>query len=81
VLVEAEKLNENLFSKDQGVDQLGVYLCIKNFKSNVGIATNGFDWVLLKFDYKNNKSIQIKHLDLRSLFFSSLDSLSAVDSC
>lgn len=69
ILVEAEPLNKQLFNKKgQGVEQLKSYLERKSFRSNLGIATNGFEWVLIKYDTKTYTLKQVEHVDLRSFF-------------
>jgi len=68
VLVEAESLNKDLNQKNCGIDQVRIWISLKKTKTDFGVATNGFLWVMVKFD---NNTLQIKILktiDLRPLF-------------
>lgn len=69
ILIEAEPLNKDLFNvKGQGVEQVKSYLEKRSFRADLGIATNGFEWVLIKYDTKSYNFKQIDHTDLRSFF-------------
>ena len=49
ILVEAEPLNKQLYNvRGQGVEQLKSNLEKRSFRADLGIATNGFEWALLK---------------------------------
>ena len=68
VLVEAESLNKDLNQKNCGIDQVRIWISSKKTKTDFGVATNGFLWIMVKFD---NNTLQIKTLktiDLRPLF-------------
>lgn len=70
ILVEAEPLNKELLrKKNQGVEQLQSYLERKSFRSDLGIATNGFEWILIKYDTKSYAFKQMSHIDLRAFFY------------
>lgn len=64
ILVEAEPLNTNLDQNKKGKMQLIKYLEKKRSRSNLGIATNGTEWILLKFDNKNYKSNEIIRINI-----------------
>ena len=77
ILVEAEPLNKQLYDvKKQGVEQLKSNLEKRSFRAILGIATNGFEWALLKYD--DTKSFSCKQVEeattnLRPLFNAVLD--------
>lgn len=48
--VEAESINTDLYSKDHGVSQVEDWLLSQASKTDYGIATDGFEWILLRFD-------------------------------
>lgn len=66
--VEVEPLNADLNGKDHGIAQVQEWLISKASKTEYGIATNGFKWVVLKFDDTSCQSKPILEVDLR-LFF------------
>ncbi|RKX51607.1 MAG: hypothetical protein DRP50_08600, partial [Thermotoga sp.] len=70
--VEAEPINTDLYSKKHGVRQVEGWLLSRASKTNYGIATDGFKWILLKFDDTSAKSIPILEVDLRNLFIEKL---------
>lgn len=68
VLVEAEPLNKDLRTKKSGIDQVKEWILSKKTKTNFGIATNGFLWIMVKYD-ENAKIIRkLKTIDLRPIF-------------
>ncbi|MCX6664431.1 MAG: type I restriction enzyme HsdR N-terminal domain-containing protein [Euryarchaeota archaeon] len=68
VLVEAEPLNKDLRTKKSGIDQVKEWILSKKTKTNFGIATNGFLWIMVKYD-ENAKIIRkLKTIDLRPVF-------------
>ena len=66
--VEAEPLNTDLNSKHHGIDQVQDWLISKASKTGYGIATNGFNWVVLKFDDTSLKSKPVLEVDLQPFF-------------
>jgi len=54
--VEAEPFNTDLYSKNHGVSQVKDWLLSRASKTDYGIATDGFEWVLLKFDTTSAQS-------------------------
>ena len=71
VLVEAEPIGKDLYSnKHVGVGQLEGYLEKKSFKSQIGIASNGYTWVLCKYNDEKVKLDIIKEIDLRPVLYS-----------
>lgn len=64
ILVEAEPLGKNLFRVGVGVKQVGGYLDIRSFNSEIGIATNGLNWVLVKYNAEKFDIDVISQIDL-----------------
>lgn len=64
ILVEAEPLGKNLFRVGVGVKQVGGYLDIRSFNSEIGIATNGIKWVLVKYNAEKFDVDVISQIDL-----------------
>jgi len=73
IYVEAEPLNTGLHGKGHGVSQVEDWLLSKASKSEFGIATNGVEWILLKFDNTSLKSNQIHSANLRPLLLKILN--------
>ncbi len=68
VLIEAESLNKNLNQKNCGIDQVRIWISSKKTKTDFGVATNGFLWVMVKFDNNTLQMKTLKTIDLRPLF-------------
>jgi len=66
--VEAKPLNTDLYGKGQGVSQIREWLISRASRTDYGIATNGFEWILLKFDAVSVQSKEILKVDLRPIF-------------
>ena len=66
--VEAEPFNMDLFSRGHGTSQVNDWLLSKASKTLYGIATDGFIWVLLKFEEASSKARPIYTVDLRPVF-------------
>ena len=66
ILVESEPLGKNLFKVGVGVKQLAGYLDIRSFNSEIGIATNGLNWVLVKYNVEKFGVDVIDQIDLLS---------------
>jgi hypothetical protein len=71
--VEAEALNVDLKSKEHGISQVEDWLISRASKTDYGIATNGLEWRLLKFDTTSAKSKEILKIDLRPVFLKKLN--------
>ena len=71
--VEAEPLNTDLYSKDRGISQVRDWLLSRASKTDYGIATNGFQWILLKFDTVSAQSKVFSKVDLRPIFLKILN--------
>jgi len=66
--IEAEPLNTDLYSKDHGVSQVREWLLSRVSKTDYGIATDGFKWILLKFETASAQSKEFFKVDLRPIF-------------
>ena len=66
--VEAEPINQNLYAKKHGVDQVQSWLISKASNTEYGIATNGFEWILLKFDAVNVRVKPILCVNIQDIF-------------
>ena len=68
VLVEAEALNKDLRAKNSGIDQVKEWILSKRTRTDFGIATDGFLWVMVKFDENSMKMKKLKTVNLRPIF-------------
>jgi hypothetical protein len=63
--VEAEPFNTDLTSRGHGISQVNDWLLSRASKTPYGIATDGFTWVLVKFEEASSKARPIFTVDLR----------------
>jgi hypothetical protein len=66
--VEAEPFNTDLNARGHGISQVNDWLLSKASKTLYGIATDGFLWVLVKFEEASSKGRPIHTVDLRPVF-------------
>jgi type I restriction-modification system DNA methylase subunit len=78
IYVEAEGLNTDLYSKSQGVSQVNEWLLSRASKTDYGLATDGFKWILLKFDTVSAQSKAVLKVDLRPVLLKILNPVSFV---
>lgn len=71
--VEAEPINTNLYSDGHGLWQVRNWLLSRASKTDYGIATDGFQWILLKFDTASAQSREIFKVDLKPIFLKTLN--------
>lgn len=71
--VEAEPLNTDLSSRNHGVAQVREWLISRASQTDYAIATNGFEWILLKYDAASVGIKPILKIDLRPLFSKKLE--------
>lgn len=74
IYAEAEPINTNLYESNHGLSQVYQWLLSKAAKTEYGIATNGLEWILVKFDSSNNDTMEILNISLRSYFLSKIKS-------
>jgi len=72
--VEAESFNTDLRAEGRGVSQVDSWLLSRASKTNYGIATDGFLWIVRKFDPASAKSKDFLKIDLRRVFLKMLSS-------
>ena len=73
ILVESEPINKNLYQKEVGVKQMETYLELKSFRADIGIVTNGFTWILLKYDCQDYTIKILETIELRYFFVEELN--------
>lgn len=67
--VEAEPLDTDLGSnKNHGISQINSWLISKAAVTSYGIATNGFEWILIKYDAPSAKGKDIWRVNLKDIF-------------
>lgn len=66
--VEALPFNTDLKSHGHGISQVNDWLISKASKTLYGIATDGFVWVLCKFEEASSKARPIYTVDLKPIF-------------
>jgi len=67
VLVEVEPLNKNLEAKGSGVHQVEQWLQLRTAITDYGIATNGFEWRLLKYDENSGRLKEIERVNIKPI--------------
>lgn len=68
MLIESEPINKDLYAPKVGVKQLSRYLENRSFQSDFGIATDGFRWILLKYNTEVHDIDILLDVDLKPLF-------------
>jgi len=76
IYVEAESLNSDLYGKSEGIAQVNEWLLSRASKTDYGIATDGFTWIVLKFDTVSAQSKEFLKVDLRPIFLKLLNPMS-----
>lgn len=66
--VEAEPFNTDLTSRGHGISQVNDWLLSKASKTLYGIGTDGFKWVLVKFEEASSKARPFLTVDLKPVF-------------
>jgi SAM-dependent methyltransferase len=77
--VEAESFNTDLYSEGHGLWQVRNWLLSRASKTDYGIATDGFQWILLKFDTASARSKELFKVDLKPIFLRILNPASFVE--
>jgi len=68
IYLEAEPMNTNLYLQNKGRGQVFQWLLSKAAVTEYGIATDGIQWILVKFDESTNQIKDIHKVDLRPIF-------------
>jgi SAM-dependent methyltransferase len=71
--VEAEPFNTNLNTDGKGISQVKGWLLSRASKTSYGIATDGFQWIVLKFDDASAQSRPFFKVDLKPIFLKILN--------
>lgn len=71
--IEAEPFNTDLTSTGHGISQVNDWLLSRASKTSYGIATDGFQWVLVKFEEASSKGRPFFKVDLRPIFLKLLN--------
>lgn len=77
--VEVEPINADLFAFNKGIGQISQWLLSKAAKTDLGIATDGLNWRLVKFDGATNKTNEIMFVSLKSYFRKKLHPSDSLD--
>jgi len=76
LLIEAEPINKKLDQKKHGLGQVRSWLHHEPFESDLGIATDGIKWVLLKKDTDTHTINVVEDCDLTDIFLTLFDDIS-----
>lgn len=66
--VEAESFNTDLLSEGHGVSQVKSWLVSRASKTDYGIATDGFSWIIRKYDASSVDTRPFYEFNLRPIF-------------
>lgn len=76
LLIEAEPVNKNLDQTKHGIGQVRSWLHHEPFESDLGIATDGIKWVLLKKDTDTHTINEVETCDFTDVFLALFDDIS-----
>lgn len=68
IMIEAEPLASDLEQKGHGAKQVAEWLDRRSFGIDVGIATNGLEWILLKWDDVSKSIKEISRENICKIF-------------
>lgn len=71
ILVKVEPLNKDLEKKSCGIDQTKKLLQTR--ETDYGMITNGYRWILMKYDRNSHKSRNLVEVDLQPVFAVEID--------
>jgi len=77
ILIESEPLNKNLEQKTAGLGQVKEWLITAPFEANYGIATNGFRWILLRYDEDSYNIERLADVDLKPVFLHQFEAITS----
>lgn len=75
LLIEAEPLNKPLDQEKHGLGQVRDWLEKDKFEADFGIATDGFRWVLVKYDRDTYSFDTIAEVDLQPVFLAAFENV------
>jgi len=70
LLIEAEPINKPLDTRGHGIDQVETWLSQREFETDFGFATDGIQWVLIRYDPDTYTHDRIEEVDLNEVFVS-----------
>lgn len=68
LLIEAERINKDLDSRQHGIGQVRDWLSQREFESDFGFATDGLRWVFVRYDPDSYTLNVIEKVDLQPVF-------------
>ena len=68
ILIEAEHLGSDLWAPKKGVNQVKGWIMAKSVDTDYGIATDGFQWILLKYDKTARRIEDVDDVSLLPVF-------------
>lgn len=72
VLVEAEPMKKSLRMDESGLGQVQEWIESKRTNTDYGVATNGLEWIMVKFDRNSLRLRELKSINLQPIFSSFL---------
>jgi len=70
LLIEAEPINKPLESRGHGIDQVESWLSQREFETDFGFATDGIQWVFIRYDPDTYAHDRIEWIDLSDVYVS-----------
>lgn len=70
LLIEAEPINKPLDSRGHGIDQVESWLSQREFQTDFAFATDGIQWVFIRYDPDTYAHDRIEWVDLRDVYVS-----------
>jgi len=70
LLIEAEPINKPLDSRGHGIDQVETWLSQREFQTDFGFATDGIQWVFIRYDPDTYAHDRIEWIDMSEVFVS-----------
>ncbi|MBX8639723.1 MAG: N-6 DNA methylase [Thermoplasmata archaeon] len=77
--VEVEPMNADLRREGEGISQIREWLFSRASKTDYGMATNGIEWILVKFDKSLLDVREVRRFDLRKSFLKAMNAASLLD--
>ncbi len=68
LLIEAEPINKPLENRGHGIDQVESWLSKREFQTDFGFATDGIQWVFIRYDPDAYSHDRIEWIDLNDIF-------------
>lgn len=75
LLIEAEPINKELDQTKHGLGQVRGWLRYRPFDADFGIATDGLEWYLIKYNENTHSFNEIEHINLKNVFIALFENL------